>query len=535
VRRSASRCLAPALALLALGLTVGSVEAQEPSPRRVTVRVRQVAGANVYLDVGTDHGVVAGDTLEVARDSAGPVVGHLAVVASTPVRSVLAFAGEPFPVTRGASLTLLLVRPARAALPEEARPVETTLERPGPSRAAAPDAEGRSRERRPYGRVSLDLATLHSVTEFGGSDPEQVDRMYATPTVRLSATVPDAVAGLRLRTGMRLAYRYQDGGFPAKAFSGRIHLAALEKTTGTVQLALGRFPGPVERFSGYWDGLHVRVGGRSLGVSALVGFQPELWNEGFSTALPKATAAVDWEADGPGWGWNGNVSAHTVRPRDEGVPDHTYLGLEQRLRAGPVRLDQDLRMDRTPDGGWRVGRLQLRGALGLAPGVELRAGVSRRRYWSLFPSEDPLGPLRDRATVGLSARAGRGRVSVDLSGNRRDGGDETRGVTASAVTGALSSLGRTELGGRVSWWEGDRGHTLSAAPSATFRVGTARLRAGYRFYRSVYLDRETIQHGVDGSARFRLGGGWSGDLRAAVRWSGGLRSERLSAGMARIF
>lgn len=541
-RRSGRVLLALAALAALLGATAPAVAAQqeprEAGVRRVTVRVRQVAAENVYLDVGSDHGVVAGDTLEAAADSSGPVVGRLAVVASTATRAVLAFVGPPFPVTRGASLTLLLTRPGRAEVPEGARPVRGGR-RVGGSVTAdrSPQGETAAPVGAPHGRVSFDLSALHSVTTFGGADPESVGRTYATPTVRFQATVPEAVGGFDLRTSMRLAYRYADGGFPAEPFSGRVYLASLERAFESVPLrvGLGRFSGPTESFSGYWDGLHLRLGGRSLGVSVLAGFQPELWNEGFSTALPKGSLVVDWRASGAGWRWMGDVSAHAVRPREEGVADHTYLGLGQALRAGPVRLDQELQVDRDVDGGWKVGRLRLRGSVRVAPSVDLRAGVSRRRGWMLFPVDEPLGPARDRVSVGVSVRPGRGRVAVDVSATRREGGGDTRGVTASASSGPLSTLQGVELGSGASWWEGDAGHAVGITPFLGVTVGAARLRGGYRFYRTRYLERESTRHGVDGTVRVALDGGWWASGRVHLRWGDGLRSEGLNLSLARSF
>ncbi|MEJ2540301.1 MAG: hypothetical protein P8188_10055, partial [Gemmatimonadota bacterium] len=54
------------LLVAAAGRPVG-LSAQEPGapPARVTLEVRQVAGANVYLDLGTSGGMVSGDTVQV--------------------------------------------------------------------------------------------------------------------------------------------------------------------------------------------------------------------------------------------------------------------------------------------------------------------------------------------------------------------------------------------------------------------------------------------------------------------------------------
>ena len=114
-----------ALALFLIASVPSALEGQEG--RRVTVQVRQVAGANVYVDLGTLHGLASGDTLEASRDTVGQPEGRLVVVAATQDRSVLAFASDPFPVTRGGRLVLYLLRePA-----EEPRDCAQRLRAPG--------------------------------------------------------------------------------------------------------------------------------------------------------------------------------------------------------------------------------------------------------------------------------------------------------------------------------------------------------------------------------------------------------------------
>ena len=208
--------------LVALGLSLCVAKGgagQEPEV--VTVRVRQVAGPNVYFDLGTQNGIATGDTLAVAREGAGPVVGHLFVTASTETRSVMSFAGALFPVTRGEVLTLYLHR----APPEETPGAAVPVRRPSAREPAAP-----VKERLPMrGRVALDFSGNHSTTRFGGADPVDIERTYATPALRVDATIPQAVSGFDLRTSFRMAYRYSDPSGMTPAASTRVYTAALER------------------------------------------------------------------------------------------------------------------------------------------------------------------------------------------------------------------------------------------------------------------------------------------------------------------
>jgi len=110
--------------LAALCVTASHASAQVPDPGTdpdagepsapstpsdtLTVQVRQVAGANLYLDVGTRAGLGSGDTIVASIPTELEVLGSLVVVAASEDRAVLGFASEPFPVTRGESLHLRL-------------------------------------------------------------------------------------------------------------------------------------------------------------------------------------------------------------------------------------------------------------------------------------------------------------------------------------------------------------------------------------------------------------------------------------------
>lgn len=536
MRLGGSALAAALLSAVALGAATDRASAQERSALRV--RVRQVAGATLYLDVGTRHGLAAGDTLDVAREEAGVRVGRLVVTASTPTRSVLSFAGAPFPVTRGEVLVLGLLRvPAELPAAADARPERA------PPAADAARAPNRPREeipvrgvapRRPYGRIGLDLAASRSVTRVGTSDPLHVDRTFATPALRLDATVPDALGGFRLRTSLRLAYRYSDVELARPAASTRVYAAVLERdfTSLPLRVALGRFHSPVESYSGYWDGAFVRWGG-DVGIGALVGFEPDRWDERPSTALPKATAFVDATRRGRGWRWSGDVSVHAVRPSDS-LPDHTFVGVTQRLVAGAVRLGHDLQVDRDPEGGWRLSRLRADGALALGAGLHLRAGVARRESWSVWRAGDPFSPRHDRVQGGLAYLGAGGSLALDLSRARDAAGRVSNGATASFRLRAVPLLAGSDLTGSLSRWSGPYGTTLSLAPALGRDFGTTRLRAGYRLDRSELLGREVLTHGVEGGFDLPLGVVRASG-RARVQWGSVLAAQSFRLGLVRVF
>jgi hypothetical protein len=524
---------------LALLLDPSPGDAQEAP--RVTVRVRQIAGTSLYLDVGTRHGLATGDTLQVAADSVGPPVGALLVTGSTDVRSVLTFAGDPFPVTRGDYLTLLLKRMPQE-LPEEVTgvppaareaPVLVTLPRPEPS--PPPSAEPFAQ--RAHGRISMDMSASRSVTQVGGADPLDVTRTFATPALRFDLTVPDVVGGFTLRTSGRFAYRYSDPVPIQPAASSRVYAASLERnfTAVPLRLRLGRFYSPVEQFSGVWDGALIRVGRNGLGVGAIVGFEPDLWNQGPSTRLPKATAFLDGRARGQGWRWQGDLSAHTVHPSDS-VPVHTFLGASQRISLGPLYLRHDLQMDRDPsDSQWRLSRLRARASLSVTSALELRGGLARRESYVMGRWGSPFAPRNDRIDAGLALRAGGNFLSADWSSSEDAAGHRTTGITGAFSLSRLPVPGRVGLAGSVSRWTGGYGSTLSAAPGLDLDLDAVRLRLGYRYFRSDYLERIAVGHGLDASLDARLKGGMGVTARTRVQWGGLLRSQGFDLTFFRIF
>lgn len=554
VRGARGPRLPPVLAASVVVLAVGASPAlgqeamgdEQKGGPEVTVRVRQVAGTGVYLDVGRIHGFATGDTLPVLRAGEATPVGALVVTASSERRCVLTFVGAPFPVTGGEILTFHLRRQPTEWPQSEppARPTPpTTPSRRPPSLETSERSESGDQVGRPvplpaHGRYGLDLSAVHSSTRFGDPDPDQIERTFATPALRIDATVPEAVGGFRLVTSLRTAYRYSDTDVVSPAGSIRVYTASLARTFTSVplRLALGRFRSPVEDFSGYWDGIMVRFGGDALGVGALVGLQPDRWNERPSTELPKASVFLDWQREGPDWRWRGDVSAHTVRPTSD-LPNHTFLGLGQRITAGRLALGQELQVDRDPgDGRWRLSDLRLRGTVELSRRLDLRLGLARRESYRVWRGDAPFSPRMDRVSAGLGWRLGRGYLGVDVSGNRAPGtGRDTWSWTGTVSVPGLPGLPGVTGTGSVSRWAGSFGNVLSAAPGITFPVAGVPVRAGYRFQRAFFLRRTTVTHGLDLATDLELADGLRASMRLGGSWGGTLRSQTLQVSLYRIF
>lgn len=532
-----ARRILPLGLVLALALVTSPVEGHGQEPPTATVRVRQVAGSTVYLDLGARHGLATGDTVEVSVEPGGPIVGHLIVTAATEVRSVLSGAGEGLPVVRGQVLVLHLVREPLEPPPPVDGP-NTPSERP---EAAESGSQARRQtgalsatRRSAYGHVALDLQGSRTVTSFGGSDAEHVTRSFATPAFRLDLTAPQAVGGFTFRLSGRLAYRYSSTSAIDPPGSARVYAASIERTFSRVPLRfrLGRFHSPVESYSGFWDGLFLRVGGRAAGVGVLVGFEPDRWNEAPSTNRPKLSAFVDLDHRGHGWRWHADLSGHAVRPRD-GFPDHTFMGLSQRISAGPFALTQDGQVDRDQDGTWRLGRLRVQASLALTRRLQVDGGFLRREEFRFWRTEDLFAPRTDRLTAGFAFRWSGGGLRASVS--TQAGAVETRswGFGGSLDTGVLPGLG---IGGSAAaaTWSGPYGRTLTVSPGLAAAIEEATLRLAYRFYRADFLDRITTTHAAEGSLDVPLGPALRATVRGRMRW-GNLRADALQITLRRSF
>jgi hypothetical protein len=547
-----------AAAIMAWAGGTSKLVAQEAETYLATVQVRQIEGSTLHLALGTRHGLATGDILQVQRGTEGPVVGELQVTTASAERSVLTYAGKAMPVTRGETLTLSRAT-ASSKTSEIAEAPETPAASPGPEPAravqktalatSAPAVVQEEPAPRPpaFGRWTLDLTARRSSTTTGGADPVDVDRTYATPALRLDATVPDAVAGFRLRTNMRLAYRYSDPGLRSSEGSARIYHASLERTfaesgAAPLRVALGRFLSPLETYSGYWDGLMLRVGPKSFGVAALVGYEPSRYNESLSSYRPKASAVVDGDVRGTGWRWSFDASAHTVRPtgdRSEEA-DHTFLGLSQRFSAGSFYGSQDLQLDKDPrSGDWEISELRLRGSLRVSRALSVRGGFQRRLYYDRYyvedPLEDPFGPKGDRVTGGLSLRSGGTYVSADLSRNTAEGGDESTGLSGSISLPSMGGAGGPRLTGSASYWDGDNGTSTTVSPSLVLYRGQGRLRFGYRLSQWDMFELERTSHALDASLNGPLPNGYRGSVRILGQWGGGLEHQSVRLTLSKAF
>lgn len=537
--------------LVALALNPHAAQGQDAAqPPEVRVRVEQLAGSTIYLNVGTDHGLAAGDTLVVFPDEGPPRLGELAVRLANSTRTVLDFVGDPFDLERGQIIRMQLLRMPTVALPDADLDAPDRLEVAPSERAAAAaaDDEGAStddegqviapRVQPLSGRWGLDLAGSHSLTELaGGVGDQSVSRVFASPALRFDLFAPAAVGGFDLRLRTRATYRYGSSpGFDSQLMP-RFYEVSLYRDFETLplQLTLGRFHSPGESFSGYWDGLGARFGGQAFGIGALVGMQPDRWNQLPNSDLPKATVYADFEHQTDGLRWRADASAHAVWPR-VGEGTHTFFGVGHRLTAGSFRLTQDLQVDRDAwQGGYRLSRFTTHATVRVASGVHLRAGVSRRSTFLLWV-DDPtelFAPQRDRLNLGVSARSGQRSLSLDMSLNRDVAGEISQSFSGTMIPGTLWRDVGTMAS--FSYWSSALGSSWSVAPALRWTWGDMRARTGYRFYTSTFARRTQTTHSPDISLSMRLANRLRASLRVQGRFGPNVTSEFVQLSLSRTF
>lgn len=478
----------------------------------LTVRVDYVAGSSLYITAGTTQGISVGDTLRVLAASGQRELGRVVVLSSTLKRAVVTFAGHPFAVTRGDTWRVrarggssLAGRAASAGSASGAQ--APALAGTGSSVAAAPDttatvatsaaaaggASGGAEAQtltaarpslppRVDGRLSLDLDASQTASQWGGAASTLGE---TTPTLRLWAVASRLPAGLQLNLNMRAAYRYATGFTFNTPQSVQVYQASVLKTFQALplQLELGRFYGPYDAFSGYWDGARFRLGGKSFGIGAAVGYEPQLANEGFSNRVSKISGFLDVHQSAASLRYDAVLSAHQRRVQGDSAT-YRFLGLSQSLQLASFRVFERLRVDADPaTGGWNVSQLQLGGSAGLVGGLRLNVDYDHQRPAPIWAATDIFGVARDRLGGGLSLYGAPGGVSVQLSSIR------TQGWASGMSYSSSFEINRTPLAGvgingSASYWLQGATRTLYLAPGLSREFGRVRASLGYHMYRA---------------------------------------------------
>lgn len=494
----------------------------------IEARVEGIAGSDLYLSAGTDAGVVPGSVLIVLGDDGEDSPGRLQVAEATSSRCRVTFAGDPFPVTRGAILRLRVLADGEGVPPAGIAAGAAAAGGGGTEQAGGAGA-GSSSGPRVRGSLGLSFDYRKTVTSWDEFDYEEVDRSFSTPAASLRLGVTDLPGGVEFRTSLRATYRASTDDVVQPQELVRVYSLQVWKDFGAVQASLGRIHNPYEPMSGYFDGAWVHVGRREgFGGGGAAGLRPRREDAAITDSFPKLSVFANYsDRTGP-LKYEGALSftheaANAPVPLSAGIPapqleDHSYFGLTQTLRTGRLLLRHSMAVDRDPtDDAWKVSRFLLGASLPIAGGLTAHARYSLRQPYRVV-EPDPIAHRRDRANAGLTYAFGRATVGADVTMN--DPNDEVRG-TGWTYSGwfQVPETSVLDLGfsGTVSVRDRDGDRLLYVMPGLTRRFGSTFARATYTYYRTEEPAAVFTTHMGDVSVDFPIAARLRGTLAGRIQ------------------
>ena len=508
----------PGLTVMCLltALVVNTGQAQEGGRALIS----QVAGQHLYLDLAQTMGLLEADTLDLENEAGAEQL--LVVVASDSTRAVVTFAGEPFPLTRGTTITFTVRRGPGTG--------------PGPAVAAAVPAAAApyASRRRPImvnGRVMLSMDGLRTRTTGLGADPEVIERDFATPVLAVRVQATRLPGGLEFNANVRASHRYATDDLVQPGTLTRIYQLSLAKQFSALPLSfrLGRFYNPYEYFSGYWDGALLYFGRSHIGGGVVAGFEPKLADDGFQSTYPKATVFLQARGRSQSVGYRTDLSFNTVLAQDT-TPAHNFVGWAFDAYFGRTTFSTSLQVDDDPAGDKPV-VTRLLGRLTVSAGdhLILRGDVSRRQPYRLGPATDVLPYRRDRAGGGFTLLGGGMNLTADVTWNQQEGLSSFTSyaggvyVPRTVADIRLSVSGSYWLAGGNAGSAGEKG--LAVSGRLNRRFGSIDAGLGYQYYASEILGRDDVSHLFDLNLTAPLSRSTKVSLRARTR-----HGDRLSSG-----
>ena len=505
-------------ALLALLLAAPSVLAAQDTARVV---VQYIAGANLYLGGGTAMRIRAGDTLSARKVPGGEVVGPLLVVTSTEERSVVAFMGSPYPLSRGDTLSVMIAHATVA-------PVVAAAGVPAPVGMGVPARP--KAVRTSSGSLSLDLDLMHTKTTGVGSDPEVNKYTFTTPSLGLQYRTQGAPGAFEFRTSLRATQRSSSQDLVEPATLVQVYEAALIRRTGRSEFQLGRFYSPYESFSGYWDGAMLHRGNDRLGAGVMAGFEPDRGNSGFQSNEPKVGMVLHGRTSGREVRYRSEFAVNLFFPKNAPTT-HVMTGWGQALQLRSFLVSNSLQIDReTLTGHWVVTRLLTRLSARLGTAGTIYAGYAIRQPYLDRTIPGVIPYRRDQMNGGFSYWSGTLGYSFDLSRSQQEGLSSQM-----AYSGSVSLRPRAPnafgFGLAGTYWTDSEASGTLLSPSVTRRFGATDLTLDYQYYRSDVGGNISLSHGIELGGRIPLGGRTQFSFRARERLGGQLQSSGVYAGL----
>ena len=529
--------LLPFAALLAAAT---SLSAQETV---IEAQVEQIAGSDIYVSAGTDRGVGPGAVLVVLGADGGEEAGRLRVIESTSSRSVTTFVGTPFPVTRGATLRLRVeagADDAALAAGVAAAGVAAGAAAQAPT-AGSTASSSRSSGPRISGSLGLSFDARQTTTSWDEYDIEETERTFSTPTLALRFGVTDLPGGIDFRTNLRAAYRASTDDIVQSQDLVRVYSLELRKDFGMVQASLGRLYNPYEPMSGYFDGAYVHVGRREgFGGGVAAGIRPSREDSGISDSIPKYSVFANYsDRNGP-LRYDVALSYTQEMPKSDLLSDHSYIGLTQTLRTGPVMFRHSMTVDRdqTTD-TWRLGRFLLGASVPIAGGLTAHLRYSLRQPYRVG-EVIPVTYRRGRGNGGLTYNFGSAMIGGDVTANDvtnlladEDSGDDLGMSWTYSGWFSVPETSLWKLGFRGTASYRDRGgnNALFIVPGLTRRFGPTFARLTYTYYKTEEPEAAFTTHTGDLAVDFPIARRLRGTLAGRIQQGAQLDATSIYASL----
>ena len=526
------------LFFLAMALFVDVASAQQAE---LNLQVVQLAGQNIYLGGGRSAGLAAGDTLWVYQENGEQPMGRLVVISVSSQYAITRFVGNPFSVTRGQTLRLRHAgeeTPSPQAREQEQKSAEVKRPSIFDQRGAPP---GRRSEVEPgpelHGSFSLGFYGMHSTTQFNRYISKKVNRMYLNPNAGLRLRTRNFPYHLEANVSARWTYRYADPTAINPEHVIRIYRLEVEKQFGKqpVFLKAGRFYNRYDSFSGFWDGLQLRLGDNNRGVGAIMGYEPDRADEGFSADLPKYTIFGYYELRA-GKLWSETEAAWNRINPSVSWPDHRFAGLHQRFRLGSGRLDTEIQLDDLPGTkqNWQATELQLRMRLPLTRQWSINGSWRRRRPYRIWRGASAVGYERTTLDAGVAYRTQTGTLGAGLT---RSSSDISQDAWAYHGYARVNKIGIWQLSAHSSvyYWTMDQSNSISASLGVDRSFGHSTIQLGYRFYHSELNNDAQSVHGLNGSWFYTIRQSWRLNIQLNGDYGTYLQRQSLSLGLFKSF
>lgn len=461
-------------------------------------RLVLIAGADLHLELSAPARLQPGDTLVVPRGASAR--GVLVVIAADSLRAVVHFAGAPFALTRGESMTAQLRRataaPPQAPVTAAAQPParrSPTQEVPRVPQAVASPARAAIRPRA-TGYLTTETRWIHHSSAGVGES-------YGIPAATLSLRV----SSLPGRTTAHVFANAEHYGGTAALATGsaatriRIYAARLESDFGNVRLGLGRLTSMHDPFGGPWDGLALTVG-RQVALSAEAGWEPEQSTGAASFRFPRVSLSGQAVGGTGPLRYRGTLAA--LRYLDGAPADRGELALSTRhsLSAGPLTLSGDVLAESSDSSALALRWGGVHAALSRRGGARIH--VAYRRYQPYaFTAIDTTIDVAARNRIEAGAYLPLGRVALSTNATVAPGASRTFGATSHLFAYGLAYDLDLDLWGGL--WQRSDARTLTAGADLARSIGPLHARAAYRLERGPERAPVTA-HEVEGDLALML-------------------------------